>query len=174
MQLNLKPSDPWTKSKTSMVGVGPETWEGDSLANLGRIWRWKGNESERVGGRHHSKPDSEFLMPGPKFNYLPADSPTKGLALGWWLSQALICFLPSNNWLKPSSDPRGPPLSGWKFLENKLQWFPWSRAAVGSGLWQQQPHLRRVGPPERRQPAGQLRIGWSLVQTTHSSDRYRL
>lgn len=39
----------------------------------------------------------EFLMPGPTFNYLPADSPTKGLALGWWLSQALICFLPSNN-----------------------------------------------------------------------------
>lgn len=94
-----------------------------------RKWKWEG------WGRHHPKPDSEFLMSGPKFYYRPADSPTKGLALGWWMSQALICFLPSNDWLEPSSDPWGPPLSGWKSLENKLQWFPWSGEAVGSGLW---------------------------------------
>lgn len=32
-------------------------------------------------------------MSGSKFYYPPADLPTKGLALGWWMSQALTCFL---------------------------------------------------------------------------------
>lgn len=133
MGLILKPSYSWAKIRTDKVGVEPETWEGDSgrfRKNLEtkRKWKWEG------WGRHHSKPNwifnvwSQVLLSSCRLAYerigfRMVDEPS--LDLFPFFKQLTWTFIWSLR----------PPLSGWRSLEKKLQWFPWSGEAVGSVLW---------------------------------------